>query len=168
MGGGLDWEAQKERLLASLEADGEDDEDARQERVSIEGTIRVTDQIVAQKDQVIAELREQIEAHGGESSVSHTAAVAKLLDSDEIIRQEREKLTQLQAEWRQKIGEAEIDISVQRAKLARDRAEIDDKLRQFQMDQDTRGPTEDNTETGKPTRGRWLARLGLKDLDEGK
>jgi DNA repair exonuclease SbcCD ATPase subunit len=168
MGGGLNWEAQKERLLASLEADGDDDEDVRGERTSIEGTIRITDQIVAQKDREIAELKERLEQQGGESSISHTAAVANLLDSDEIVRQEREKLKQLQVEWRQKIGEAEIEISVQRAKLARDRAEIDEKLRQFQIDQDNRGPSENSSDTGKPTRGRWLARLGLKDMDEGK
>jgi chromosome segregation ATPase len=166
-GGALDWEAQKERLLASLEADGDDDEEAAEERTSIEGTIRVTDQIVAQKDREISELKERLEQHGGAGS-SQSAAIAELLDRDEIIRQEREKLTQLQVEWRQKIGEAEIEISVQRAKLARDRAELDEKVRQYQLDQDNRSYSEDASETSKPTRGKWLARLGLKDLDEQK
>jgi chromosome segregation ATPase len=166
-GGALDWEAQKERLLASLEADGDDDEEAVEERTSIEGTIRVTDQIVAQKDREISELKERLEQHGGAGS-SQSAAIAELLDRDEIIRQEREKLTQLQVEWRQKIGEAEIEISVQRAKLARDRAELEEKVRQYQLDQDNRSYSEDNSEPTKPTRGKWLARLGLKDLDEQK
>jgi chromosome segregation ATPase len=166
-GGALDWEAQKERLLASLEADGDDDEEAAEERTSIEGTIRLTDQIVAQKDREISELKERLEQHDGAGS-SHSVAVAELLDRDEIIRQEREKLTQLQVEWRQKIGEAEIEISVQRAKLARDRAELEDKVRQYQLDQDNRSYSEDTSETSKPTRGKWLARLGLKDLDEPK
>jgi chromosome segregation ATPase len=167
-GGALDWEAQKERLLASLEADGDDDdEEAAEERTSIEGTIRVTDQIVAQKDREISELKDRLEQHSGAGS-SQSAAIAELLDKDEIIRQEREKLTQLQVEWRQKIGEAEIEISVQRAKLARDRAELEEKVRQYQLDQDNRSYSEDTTETSKPTRGKWLARLGLKDLDEQK
>ncbi len=169
-GGGLDWEAQKQRLLASLEADSddEDDEAAREERTSIEGTIRITDQIVAQKDLEIAELKEQLEHHVGMSDSSLSSAAAELLDNDEVIRQEREKLSQMQAEWREKIGEAEIEISVQRAKLARERAEVDEKLRQLQIEQENHVPHEDSSEPGKPVRGRWLARLGLKDLDEGK
>jgi chromosome segregation ATPase len=167
-GGGLNWEAQKERLLASLEADGDEDEEAAEERTSIEGTIRITDQIVAQKDREINDLKQRIDLHGAGADASHSAAVAELLDRDEVIRQEREKLTQLQVEWRQKIGEAEIEISVQRAKLARDRAELEDKVRQYQHEQDNRSYSEDTSETSKPTRGKWLARLGLKDLDEGK
>lgn len=166
-GGGLDWEAQKQKLLASLEADDDDDEETVEERASIEATIRITDEVVAQKDREIAALKQQLEDAGGGSGAD-LAAVASLLDSDEIIRQEREKLAQAQAEWREKIGQAEIEISVQRAKIARERTEIDEKARQFQIDQDNRPMNADGSDSGKPTRGRWLARLGLKDLDEGK
>jgi predicted nucleic acid-binding Zn-ribbon protein len=168
LGGGLNWEAQKQKLLASLEADSDDeDEEAREERINIEGTIRITDQIVAQKDREINELKQRLEQAGG--GESNAAAVAELLDADEIIRQEREKLAAMQQEWRQKIGEAEIEISVQRAKLARERAELDDRIRQFQIEQESRSyNTEEPAEPGKPTRGKWLARLGLKDLDDNK
>jgi hypothetical protein len=83
-----------------------------------------------------------------------------------VIRQEREKLTQVQAEWREKIGKAEIDISVQRAKIARERAEFDEKIRQFEAQQERRGPNDDS-DADKPARGRWLARLGLS-IDESK
>ncbi len=167
-GGGLNWEAQKQKLLASLEADTDDDEEAREERASIEGTIQITDRVVAQKDREIEALREQLQQLSGGGG-TRSAAINELLDSDEIIRQEREKLAALQQEWRQKIGEAEIEISVQRAKLARERAELDEKLRVLQLDQDSRpsgAAGEDTVEMAKPTRGKWLARLGLKDLDE--
>ncbi len=167
-GGGLNWEAQKQKLLASLEADTDDDEDAREERASIEGTIQITDRVVAQKDREIEALREQLEQLSGGGG-TRSAAINELLDSDEIIRQEREKLVALQQEWRQKIGEAEIEISVQRAKLARERAELDEKLRVLQLDQDSRpsgAAGEDTVEMAKPARGKWLARLGLKDLDD--
>jgi chromosome segregation ATPase len=167
-GGGLNWEAQKQKLLASLEADTDDDEEAREERASIQGTIQITDRVVAQKDREIEALKEQLEHLSGSSGV-RSAAINELLDSDEIIRQEREKLVALQLEWRQKIGEAEIEISVQRAKLARERSELDEKLRVLQLDQDSRpsGTAGDDTvEIAKPARGKWLARLGLKDLDE--
>jgi hypothetical protein len=168
-GGGLDWEAQKQRLLASLEADDvdENDEEAVAERTSIEGTIRITDEIVAQKDQELAELRRQMEQQGGPGG-SSAAAAAELLDRDEIIRQEREKLAQAQAEWREKIGRAEIDVSVERAKIARERAELEEKIRQFQVDQDRAAANTDAADPSKPGRGRWLARLGLKDLEDQK
>ncbi len=126
-GGGLNWEAQKQKLLASLEADDDEDEEAREVRTTIEGTIRITDQIVAQKDEEITELKRSLDTRDPQSA-SPSAAITELLDHDETIRQEREKLTAMQAEWREKIGEAEIDISVQRAKLARERAELDEKL----------------------------------------
>jgi hypothetical protein len=163
-GGSLDWEAQKQRLLASLEAD-DDSEEAVAERTTIENTIRITDEIVAQKDREIAELRKRLEAGAGDS---HTA-IAELLDADEVIRQEREKLSQMQAEWREKIGQAEIDISVERAKIARDRMLLEEKARQFELDQESRtGGESSAADPSKPARGRWLARLGLKDIDESK
>jgi hypothetical protein len=161
---GMDWEAQKQRLLASLEADQDDDEEAVAERTSIEGTIHITDQIVAQKDREIAELKTLLEGRG--SARGESAAITELVDRDEIIRQEREKLQQVQAEWREKIGQAEIEISLQRAKIARERAELDEKLRQLELESQRQEGAKEPAEPGKPTRGRWLARLGLKDLEE--
>jgi chromosome segregation ATPase len=165
--GGQDWESQKRRLLESLAADDRDDEDAVAERSTIEGTIRITDQVVAQKDKEIAELKQQLEQATSASS-GRGAAAAELLDADEVIRQERERLLLVQAEWREKIGRAEIDISVERAKIGRDRIELEEKLRSYQTDQARRS---EDTPTvseagGKPTRGRWLARLGLKELND--
>src|SRR5690606_25103940 len=102
-GGGPHWEAPKQKLLASREADaGDEDEDAREERASIESTIQITERIVAQKDREIEALREQLEQLSGGGTRS--AAINELLDSDEIILQEREQLAALQQEWRQKIG----------------------------------------------------------------
>ena len=60
-GNAMDWESQKRRLLESLECEGESDEPARRkEQVTIEGTIRITDEVVATKDDEIASLREQL------------------------------------------------------------------------------------------------------------
>ncbi|MBI3839653.1 MAG: hypothetical protein HY288_17165, partial [Planctomycetia bacterium] len=171
-GNGLDWAAQKQRLLASLEADddGADDDDAEAvaERNTIEGTILITDQIVAQKDREIAEFKRLLEEQSNSSAAAAAdASVAEALDHDELIRQEREKLRQIQAEWREKIGKAEIDISMERAKIARDRAELEEKMRSHQHDQATHAPGDPPANAGgKPIRGRWLARLGLKELGE--
>lgn len=164
--GSLDWEAQKERLLASLEADDDDDEEAVEQRASVEGTIRITDQIVAQKDQELTELKRLLEEQAGAAATMNSDAAEELLNRDEVICQEREKLVQVQAEWREKIGQAEIEISVERAKIARERVELDEKIRQLEADQERRAASGDAADPDKPTRGRWLARLGLKDLDE--
>jgi chromosome segregation ATPase len=163
---GLDWEAQKQRLLASLEADDRDDEEAVAERHTIEGTIRITDEIIAQKDQEITELKRQLAEHKDGSSSPGDPEIAEMLNRDEVIRQERERLIQVQAEWREKIGHAEISISVERAKIARQQAELEEKLRVFQREQQVRAQDGPPGEAGKPPRSRWLARLGLKDLDE--
>ena len=166
---GMDWAAQKQRLLASLEADDDDDEEAVVQRQTIEGTIRITDQIVAQKDLEIAELKRRLEEQSQSPALSAASrdAAAEALDHDELIRQEREKLQQVQAEWRERIGKAEIDISMERAKIARDRAELEEKMRCHQREQATRTPEDpQGNNQGKPVRGRWLARLGLKELGD--
>jgi chromosome segregation ATPase len=164
---GLDWEAQKRRLLASWEADDDDGEAAVAERITIEGTIQITDQIVSQKDQEIFELKRLI---GVKSEIAvlpaHNAAAAEILDRDELVRQELERLRLVQAEWREKIGGAELDISMERAKLARDKSELEEKMRLYQREQQSRADDEGPPDAGKRPRGRWLARLGLKDLDE--
>ena len=98
------------------------------ERGSIEEIIRSTEALVAEKDAEIAELRRQLEqAH----VVPSAAAAAEVLDRDEIVREERQRLAALEAEWREKFGKAEIDISIERAKVAREHAELDERMRQF-------------------------------------
>lgn len=165
---GLDWEAQKQRLLASLEADEPEDEEEIVERNTIEGTIRITDHIVAQKDEEISELKRQLAELPGNVSSKAAAegAIADVLDRDQIIREERERLQQLQLEWREKIGKAETDLSVERAKIARERAEIADKMQLYSPGQEPRTQAGNTSDPSKPARGRWLSMLGLKDVDE--
>ncbi len=169
IGGGLDWESQKQRLLAALEADDAQDEESVAERVTMEGTIRITDQIVAQKDKEIDELKQQLAA-GAPSAARgpDPAAVAEILERDELVRQEREKLEQLQAEWREKIGKAEIDISVERAKIARERMELEEKIRQHQFDAPPAPPDGSGAPQPGRSRGKWMTMLGLKDVDESE
>jgi len=166
-GGGLDWEAQKRRLLASLEADNDDeaDEERVAEKASIKETIRVTDLAIAKKDEEIAGLRRELEQLSATSPGTADAAAA-LLDADEIIRQERERLALLEAEWRDRIGKGEMELSVERAKLGRDRAEIAERLQQVGQSQNMRPGAPDSNDPGKAGRGRWLSRLGLKEVDE--
>lgn len=166
---GMDWEAQKRRLLAALEDMDEGDSDAAQ-RTSINDLVRRTDSIVAERDREIAELRahlEQQSANLGQVAVG-AAAIAQMLDSDDIVRQERENLQELQREWQEKLRQAEVDLSLERAKIARERVAIEEKLLTLEKAQAQRAGEPNSapaTAESKPVRGRWLARLGLKEDD---
>ena len=171
-GGKLDWEAQKRKLLASLEADEDDgDEDAAEQRISIEGTIRITDEIVARKDQELAELKRVLEEQSSNlGSVAVGAnAIAEILDQDDLVRQERENLQRLQQDWREKLREAEVDISVERARMARERIELDEKLQSLEAERDKlscEAPKAGKGVSGSAAQRRWWARMGLKEKDE--
>lgn len=167
----LDWEAQKRRMLEALEADGddaEDDEERKAERLKMQEVIAQTDAALAAKDEEIAELRQLLEAQSGSigDMAVGAAAFAEILSKDEVVQTERERLQQLQQEWEAKLREAEIDLSVQRAKIARERAEIEERQRLLE-EQKARHSEDadpgDGNKAGKPPRGRWLARLGLKE-----
>lgn len=164
--GKLDWEAQKRRLLASLEADFDPrDANRAEERLTIEGAIRITDAVVAEKEREIAELKQMLEMQSA-SQGPGAAAIAGVLDQDEVIQQERENLRQLQAQVQEKLRKAEIDISVERAKLARDRAELEEKLAAMEVRQADEPPANaapGGLDKGGKPRGRWLTRLGLKE-----
>jgi hypothetical protein len=168
-GGAMDWEARKQQMLAKLEAESDDeaDEKAQADRLTIEGTIKMTDQIVADKERELTELRKLLE---DQSSNIGGLAIAGMLDGDELIKQERANLKQMQDQMQEQLKRAEIDISVERAKLARERSELDEKLRNLEREL-TKMPA--NKDAGSATDkkkssggGRWLSRLGLRDGDD--
>jgi chromosome segregation ATPase len=166
---GSDWESQKRRLLASLEADFEEDnEETRRDRLNVEEAIRRTDAVVAAKNQEIEKLQSLLQEQSASvgSMAVGAAAVAEVLDKDEVIRQERQNLQALQEEWRDKLRHAEVEISVQRAKLARHQAELEERARL--IEEQSRGVSLEEPEERKekPSRGNWLRRLGLKSGDE--
>jgi chromosome segregation ATPase len=167
--GAMDWEARKQRLLASLEADtDEGDEKAQEERLTIEGTIRMTDQIVADKERELAELRKLLEDQSsniGGLAVG-AAAIAGMLDGDELIQQERTSLKQMQTQLQEQLKQAEIDISLERARLARERTEIEERLRTLEQEKAKLPGTKDAPADSKKKSsggGKWLSRLGLRD-----
>lgn len=179
--GGMDWESQKRRMLAQLEAAGADaDEETQQQKLSIEEAIHKTDlaiaakqQEVAARDQEIEELRRLLENQA--SSIGDVAvgasAIANVLDHDELIRQERESLQKLQDSLRQQLRQAEIELSMERAKVARERAEMEERIQAFENERAKYPAGADAQASGdagkKPPRGRWLTRLGLRDEGKG-
>ncbi len=161
-GTAMDWQSQKARLLATLESEDAEGETAerRQERTTIEGTISITDRVVADKDREIAELRAQV-VDQSFAVVEEFSAQSEMLDKDELIAAERSKLTQLQQELHEKMRTAEMEMSIQRATLARKEAEIEQKLQAAQQAAADAPVGPD----GKPRR-KWLSALGLRDDGE--
>lgn len=168
-GGALDWEAQKRKLLQSLEEDFDGSTEDRQERLSIEETIRVTSHVVDAKEREIEELRQLLEQQSSNfgSVAVGAAALSELVDKDELLQQERQKLSALQEEWQVKLRQAEVELSLERAKLARERVELEERLREIEQAEASRSKhTEAPPASGKKSGGgRWFTRLGLREGD---
>jgi len=169
-GGVLDWESEKRRILAALEAENDPgSEPSQKTRTEIEEVLRRTDLLVADKSREIAELKQLLQdqsANLGSVAVG-AAALGDILDRDAIIREERENLHRLQVEWQEKLRKAEVEISIERARLARQHAEIDEKLRtQGGAHSKPDAPGSAPPKPDKSSAGRWLARLGLKDPND--
>lgn len=171
----MDWESQKRRLLASLESDFDAANAAqRSERLTIEGTIQITDSIVADREREIAELKRVLEeqrCNVGEVTVG-AAALHAALDDDELIREHRTQIEDLKRQWEEKLRSAEIEVSIERAKLAREKAELAERQADLEAKLAEAGlnPKPGIVETAdakKSGGGRWLARLGLRDGDNG-
>jgi hypothetical protein len=152
----LNWETEKRRILAALEScEAPGGEQAGLDRPRIEELVAQTDRLLAEKDRQLEEMRKLADDTDG----SRAAAAAReaILDGDAVIRQERENLQRLQEECLVKLGQAEVAISVDRAKLARQQAEIEEKLRLL----GSAGGGDAPGQAEHPVRGRWLSRLGL-------
>lgn len=88
-------------------------------------------------------------------------AIQSLIDADPLIIEERERLEELKNHWEDKFRQAEIEASLERAKLSRERQqlakrseELEEKLVEVQRQL--------RDQAGTPRTGRrWLAELGL-------
>lgn len=170
-GESLSWEAQKKKLLAELEDYDGGTAEEKSAKLSIEGTIQITDGIVAEKEREIQELQRLL----GEQSQNvgamaiGAAAIAEVLDTDSLIREERENLKKMQEEWREKLRQGEVEVALERAKLARQRLEMEEKLSQVEAE---RKKMAEIQKAGKKAGGEpsitssWLAKLGLFSTPE--
>lgn len=123
LSGGFDWESQKEALLRTLDGVPVSAED-KTAKAKAESTIKITDRVIAQKDQELAELRARLEAHQAEKANALPPAPAS-----EPVHATDEEIDRLKEEWREKLRAAEVDISVERAQNARVRRELEEKMR---------------------------------------
>ena len=169
-GGALDWEAEKLRILAVLDSDSyQENEETKAERLKIKEVVRETDRVLADRDRECSELKQLLEDQSSNlgSVAVGAAALGEMLDTDAIVQEERQKLEQLQQQWREKLRRAEVDISIERAKLAREKAELEDKTRTLgNLGDASEDGTGDSAPSEKSVRGRWRERLGLKDAGE--
>ncbi len=165
-GGSMDWESQKRRLLASLEdaGDGKAGSVGSNERATIEGTIEMTDAVVAEKDREIAELKSQLAvAPGGNATASievHDRKITELVDADEVIAEHRKRTAQLEREMEEKLRAAELELSIERAKMARQKAELDEWRADLESQRQANQASHQALPSGEPRR-RWLSKLGL-------
>lgn len=152
----LGWEEAKQRLLAQLEAEGEEGSEGGGAPAAAgdeqPGEWTPTLEASPLQEAEIAELRRQLEMY------QQAAEATNAVDKDELVVQERDRLRQLQEEWQEKLRKAEIDISIERAKLARERTRLEEQLQTLQQG---RSENAADDPTGKAGKNRWLARLGL-------
>jgi hypothetical protein len=165
----MTWEQRKEMILQQLDEDESVDGDTHastddgaqtdandKQRLEIRRVLETTEHEIARRDREIEELREivrtQSEARDGVAIGA--AGLAAMLDTDQLIQQERQKLKDIQLEWEAKLRQAEIDLSMERAKLARERTDLEK--------QRTEPPTE-TCPAGSEKQRRWLDYLGLKE-----
>lgn len=105
-------------------------------------------------------LQNQAETRSGGVAFG-AAAIAGLVDSDELIIEERERLQQLKNDWEDKFRQSEIDASLERAKLSRERQELANRTQQLE-DQLEDLQREKRSRSGAPATGRrWMTELGL-------
>lgn len=192
----LSWEERKELIMQQMEDDSFDAEQFIQ-TISEDGTesqdqeaeeapqspeafvasllekLRRTESELEDRVEEVNELKTllQDQSETRDSGVAiGAAAIAQMVDADELVVEERERLKELQLEWEKKFREAEIEASLERAKLARERSEVakkqedlEEKLFRF-----NRENKQDQDAAAEGKSRRWLAKLGIKDDSEEK
>jgi hypothetical protein len=162
-----DWESVKKQLLASLDGETGDVAPARQRELSsIENTVRITDEVVTNKDRQIADLKMQLAGGGGaEGSTSKVAdGVNASVDSDAVIQKHRVRIAQIEQEMEDKLRATEMQLSLERAKIAREQSQLTELRIELES---TRGPNGPNADAGgNAPKRRWLSKLGLGDEEK--
>jgi hypothetical protein len=164
----LSWEERKRLMMQQLEDEsagtqGADDQ-VVERHLEIEQILETTQSEIERRDREIAELHSIIEQQSDtrQGVAIGAAAFAQAFDNDEIIRQEREKLKEIQRQWEEKLRQAEIDVSLERAKLARERSQLETELENTKREK-----AAGEREPEKIKKHKWLEHLGLKEENLG-
>ena len=163
----LDWEAEKCRILAALELEVSGDDEAAPQRLEMQQVVRTTDAVVAEKqrrDRAVAgpvDGAEQQPGLGGRGSGRFGPVVGPGRDHSPRAGH-AEATARAMAGETSPGGDRDLDGAAQ---IARQKAELDARCRALAL------PAAVDDAGGRklgdrPPRGQWLARLGLKSLDE--
>ena len=130
-GDAMSWEERKKLILQQMEAGSFDGEsfsrdvgqsDSDEPLDPVAYVRQLNDEIVKTRDELerrdaeIHELRSLLDAQSGacDGGVAiGAAAIAEMIDADELIQQERERLQVLQEEWEEKFRQGEIEASLE-------------------------------------------------------
>ena len=167
--GQLDWEAEKRRILAALEADVDGDDQAqREERLRMQEVVDATDEAIAAKDREIRELSERLEAGNRNAAASAPARSpsSKRWPGMPACGRNGRSCNNCRTQWQEKIRQAEVELALERANLARQRAELEGHV-PAAGDAALSPPAATDPEPAakSSTPSRWMARLGLTDAD---
>ncbi len=155
----LSWEERKQLIMRQLESeDAEPEQLSEDTRLEIEQVVAATQLEIERRDKELEELRAIVEQQSDtkQGVAIGAAAIAQMMDQDELVLQERQKLKDMQAQWEEKLRQAEIDLSMERAKLARERNELEAEAVKLQL-------TDEEQPAGKGRTRKWLEHLGLRD-----
>jgi len=163
----MSWEKRKEMMFAQDQAESDysapiahQDDEARRNIAMLQTALEAKE---AELDE-LRNLLEQRPAQCDEGTTFGAAAIAQLMDNDELVVEERQRLQDLQIEWEAKFREIEIATSIERAsfsrehqKLQRRNVELEEQMEHLKQElrqEAIAGPNQSR---------RWLAKLGLAE-----
>lgn len=168
----MSWEERKELLYRQFESE-DNGLPVNPEQLTSEQCSRLNHEMACMQQELrareneVAELRSLLEQRPevqDHDLAVGAAAITRLFDDDELIREERSRLKEIQAEWETKFRDMEIAASIERASLARERrqlecqnAELEEQLAHLKQElrqESIAGPSQPR---------RWFAKLGLSE-----
>ncbi len=157
----------EEETCEAPENDAEADSDTPTPINLEEADIEQLRQAVLERDRIIASLKDRLQQGGGASG-----PVEKYDSMESMPDEFREKLEALEEEWKEKIRETEVELSLERAKIAREKAELQQQQHQMQKQREKLGIGNQAGKEGEASSseeaggGRWLRFLKRSNDDE--
>lgn len=153
-----DLDAGRDRLEKELAQLRQQNESDQREIQSLKDALTELEETIAtMKADPQAEEKSKTSASG---SKHHSDLVNELLAGDEVVREEREKLQQMQKELDEKLRQVEIETSLDRAKHSRERTQWEQKNRELE-NQVAALQRQAGIKEGGSVGTRWMEKLGL-------
>ena len=99
------------------------------------------------------------------STTSAAREVEQLINSDEVIAEHRRRSEQMEREIEDKLRTAELELSIERAKLARQKVELEELRATLDSERQHFESIGGAPAPGTPRR-RWLSKLGIDGKDK--